>query len=109
VQGDDRVGGKEDRVAVGRGSRHFVRADSAGGTGTILDQELLAERLRQPVRHQTCSDVRRAAGRERHDEADRLRRPGLRLRGRSECENRNKKDSCHGITRGSLTPNLPFR
>ena len=71
--------------AVGRAPRGELRADVAAGAGAIVDHHRLTEELRQPGRERTREDVIAAAGRKRHDEADRLVRILLGLRrGRGE-------------------------
>jgi hypothetical protein len=58
---------------------------SESGTGlpsrdvcAVLNNELLAEALRQPLTHQACDDVGCATGGEADDDAHRARRIGLR-------------------------------
>ena len=63
---------EEDGVAVGRGLRRRVQADVARGAGAVLDHDLLAEQLGQARLQDAADEVRRAAGRERHDHAHRL-------------------------------------
>ena len=55
-------------VAVGRRIDHRLGADIAAGAGAVLDHELLAEMVRQPVAQNAGDDVVRAAGREAHDQ-----------------------------------------
>ncbi len=71
--GVDRVGGggQQDGVAVGRRADHRLRRDVVGGAGLVLDHHRLAEALRQEVGHDPRQDVGGAAGRIRHDPADR--------------------------------------
>ena len=53
---------QEQRVAV-RGRAHDrLGGDIAAGARPVLDDELLAEPLRQPLTHQAREDVGRAAG-----------------------------------------------
>ena len=49
-------------VAIGLGPRHFLHRDVAPATGFVLDDELLAEVLRQPVRHRARDDLGAAPG-----------------------------------------------
>ena len=56
--------GQEERVAVGRRVHDGLGADIAAGARPVLDDELLAEPLRQPLPHQPRDDVGRAAGAE---------------------------------------------
>jgi hypothetical protein len=74
---NDRIGDEQKRVAVGRRPRGFHRADRAAAPAAVVHDDLLAERARQLFRERARGDVGRAAGRERHDEAHRARRPGL--------------------------------
>ena len=59
---------QQQRVAVGRRAGDELGRDVAGGAGPGLDDELLAELLRQPLRDQARGDVGRAAGRLADDE-----------------------------------------
>src|SRR3954470_8153373 len=79
--GDDRVARRDNGVAVGRALRGQLDADGAGSAAPVLDNDRLAERGSQPVGDRARGDVVAAAGRERHDPADRLRGPGLRVHG----------------------------
>src|SRR5215467_8880207 len=51
----------EQRVAVGRRTYNRLGADIAAATRPVVDHELLAEALRQPLTDQARDDVRRAA------------------------------------------------
>src|SRR5262249_30436724 len=53
-------------------------ADIAACARPVLDDELLAEALRQPLAHQAREDVSRAAWSNADDDMHRLRRIGLR-------------------------------
>src|SRR5262249_26659197 len=77
-----RAGGAalEERVSVGRRAYNRLGADIAAAARTVLDDERLAEALRQPLAHQTGDDVSRSAGSEWHDQTYRPRRIGLRPR-----------------------------
>ena len=55
-------------------------ADVTAGAGAILDDELLAEAIRQPLTHQARLDVGGPAGGKADDDAHRPRRIGLRPR-----------------------------
>jgi hypothetical protein len=57
-----------------------LAADVAGGPAAVVDDDLLAEPLRQPLSDQARREVDRAARRERRDQLDRAGRVGLRLR-----------------------------
>ena len=72
----------QQRVAVGRRLRDEVGAEVAAGTRLVVDDEGLAERLAELRRERARQDVGGAAGRERHDDADRLRGPGAGRRRR---------------------------
>src|SRR6266849_2060212 len=61
----------------GGGMRDRIGADIASGTRSVLDDELLAEPLRQPLAHQTRNDVAPAAGRPADNDAHRPRRIGF--------------------------------
>ena len=71
---------QQNGVAVGRGVHDRFGADVVSGSGLVLDDELLAEPLRQPLRDHARGDVGAAAGREWHDDAHRTRWIGLRHR-----------------------------
>src|SRR5262249_16574333 len=57
-----RAGGAalEERVSVGRRTYNRFGADIAAAARTVLDDERLAEALRQPLTHQTGDDVSRS-------------------------------------------------
>src|SRR5262249_15000705 len=76
---------QQHRVPVRRGAGGAPGGDHAAGAADILDDDLLPERLREAVLHDARDRVGGAAGRIRHDERDRARRPGLRRRGAA-CE-----------------------
>jgi len=52
----------EERVAVGRGAYDGLNTDIATASRTVLNEELLAEALRQPLTDQARSDVVRPTG-----------------------------------------------
>src|SRR5262249_29106140 len=71
---------QEKRVAI-RGRTHDrLGADVGAATRPVVDDELLAKPLRQPLSHQTRDDVVPAASGGRNDHAHRPRRIGLRSR-----------------------------
>ena len=72
----DRIGHRdfEQRVAVRRGAPDQRGRDVAIGADAVLDDEGLAEPLRQPLPHEPRHDVGRATGAEADDEAHRTRR-----------------------------------
>ena len=53
----------EQRVTVGRGLHDRLGGDVGIGAGTVVDDELLAEPLRQPLRDQPRGGIGRSAGR----------------------------------------------
>ena len=80
-QDGDRGGRDQQRVAVVRRARHLLGADHLSGAGPVLDHELLAHGLRQPLGQDARADVGAAAGLGRNDDAHRPRRiVGLRVR-----------------------------
>ena len=81
---------QEERIAVRRRAHDRLGGDIAASARPVLDDELLAEPLRQPLTDQARDDVGRAAGGEADDDAHRPRRIGLRPR-----------DARHGRQRGS--------
>jgi hypothetical protein len=78
------VGPDEDRVAVRCGLGHVGRAQHSVGAGLVVDDDRLAERLGHVVGERAGDLVGGAAGREGHDELDRLRRI-LREAGYRQC------------------------
>ena len=99
------------RITVRSRAHDCLSADIAAGAGTIFNDELLTQPLRQPLPHEPRSNVGRTSGSERHDQAHRPRRIGL-------CQydprrNRQRGSSCgqmqecaagkfHGVPRWSL-------
>ena len=73
-------GDQQKRVAVGWRAHDRLGGDIGGGAGAVLDDELLAQTLRQPWRREASEDVGGAAGRKTNDDAHRPRRIGLRKR-----------------------------
>jgi hypothetical protein len=53
---------QQESVAIGRRASGRLGRNIAAGTGANLDDELLAEALRHPLRYQTRRNVRRATG-----------------------------------------------
>jgi hypothetical protein len=84
------------RVAVRLGIRHRRNADAATGAALVLDHELLAEPRRQAFGKDPRRRIDIAAGRERHDDGDRPRRPLLRHRG-----NGADRQTSHRCNKGS--------
>ena len=64
-------GADQQRVAVGCRARDGFGADAAAGAAAVLHHHWLAERVRYPLADDAADDVGIAAGRERHDQADR--------------------------------------
>src|SRR5215467_12596657 len=81
-------------MAVGGRTRHCLGGDVARSTRPVLNDEWLAETLRQPLTNQAREDVRRAARGKADDDSHGPRRIGLRpcnsrdsrQRGRARCE-----------------------
>jgi hypothetical protein len=71
----------EQRVAVRRGADHRFGRDIGAGAGLVLDDELLAQPIRQRLPDQPRGDVGRAARRIADDEPHRPRRIIQRRRG----------------------------
>src|SRR6516162_5939341 len=67
------------RVAVGRGLGGGARTDHTTCAGTVLDDELLAERKREFLRNHSAHRVHTAAWRVRHNQCDGTRRICLRV------------------------------
>ncbi len=67
------AGAHHQRVAVGRSLDRRPRADHAGSTPAVVDDDLLTERARQALRGDSCHCVHTAAGRKRHHHGDRAR------------------------------------
>jgi hypothetical protein len=76
----DRVvaAGHEQRIAVRRCAHDRLGADIAAGSRSVLDDEWLAEALRQPLSHQARDGVGRTASGEWRDQTHRPRWIGLR-------------------------------
>jgi hypothetical protein len=67
-----------DDLRAAPGARRRRDPDIAAGAAAVLDHELLAELASELLRHDAGDDVGRAAGRERHHQADGLGGIGLR-------------------------------
>ena len=76
-----RVRHQQQRVAVGRALGDRVGADDRAGAGAVVDDHVLPQRLLQPLCDDAAEDIGRAAGCERHDDADRASRVVLRVGG----------------------------
>ena len=55
----------------------IFRPDVAGGAGAIVDDDLLTGNFGKPSGEDAADRIGAAAGRKRHDESNRLARPGL--------------------------------
>src|SRR5215472_12413478 len=73
-----RRSGPQQRIAVGRRTNDRFGADIGAPARTVLNDEWLAQALRQPLAHQAYQYIRRAAGGRGDDDAHRPRRIGLR-------------------------------
>src|SRR5262249_10859733 len=71
---------QEERVAVRRGTDDRFRSNVGARTWPVLDNEWLTKPLGQPLSYQTSEQVGVTRRRERHDDAHRPRRIGLRPR-----------------------------
>ena len=71
---------EKERVAVGGRAHDGFGGDIAGGARPVLDDEWLAEPLRQPLAHQAREDVIRGTGGKADDQAHWPSRIGLRPR-----------------------------
>src|SRR5262245_16579930 len=91
VSGND----QKQRMAVGGRTRHYLGGDLPLRARSILDDEWLAETLRQPLTNQAREDVGWTAGREADDDADRPRRVGLR---ESEARDYRQRGGARGQT-----------
>jgi hypothetical protein len=69
------LGGDQERVAVGRRGPAGLDAGNAAAAALVVDHDLLLPDVGQLLGHQAGEDVRRLAGRERHDETHGLRWP----------------------------------
>ena len=79
------------RVAVGRRARHDLRAEDARHTGPRIDDDPLAPRPVEPLRHDLRDDIGTRARRAADDEPDRSFRigwlRGVRRRHHQRCRN----------------------
>ena len=80
IQHEGGVVREKQRMAVRRGFRDRVGADRGVAARPVLDHHRLAQRFRQALPHLPADDVGGAAGRVRHDDADRPGRISLRVR-----------------------------
>ena len=75
-----RDGGDAEGVTVGRGIGDRLGADRAAGAAAVVDDERLPKLASHALGGDAADDVGRAAGRERDDQRDGLRRIRLRER-----------------------------
>src|SRR5262245_14256034 len=76
----------EQRVAVRWRTHDRLGADIAARSRAVVNDELLAQPLRQPLTNDAPDDVDLATGLERHDQPHKLNRIGLRL-----CDSRHHR------------------
>jgi hypothetical protein len=91
----------QDGISVGQRLGGGHRADIAGGAGTVVDHELLTELVGEVLRHAAPQQVHRAARRERDDQRDRARGPGLRARSLRARSLRMCERGCQRSKRGT--------
>src|SRR5262249_40513090 len=98
----------EECVAVGRRPDRSLGGDVAGSAGPILDEDLLAKPLRQPLTQQAADHILRAAGGKTDDQAHRPRRIGLRpCNSRDSRERGSARCQMEKISAGKFHLNLP--
>src|SRR5262249_56537762 len=104
----DRVRGTyhEERVAVRWRAHDRLGGDIAGSTWPALDDEWLAEALRQPLSHKARDDVGCAAGHKADDDAHRPR--GIGLRPRRAVHGRQRSSACGRRQKLPSGGELPF-
>ena len=107
---------EQDRVAVGIGAPHRLGAHGARGAADILDDDLLAELVRQPLGGDAAQPVGAAARRIGHDHLQRLvgigpltesRAEGRRREQRGARGAQNRPSSDHGWTDTDDAHSLP--
>ena len=82
----------QERVTVGWRIDRSLGADNAARPRPVVDDELLAQPLRQILAHDARHNVGRAPGGKRHDPAHWLRRIGLRPR--DARDDRERSSAC---------------
>jgi hypothetical protein len=90
---------QQERVAIGCGLGQAIGGDDRAGAGDVLDDEVLAQLLRQEIRHHARSLVCRPAGGIGHDNGNGAAWILLRRSLRDEHEQANGRQ--HG---GKKTP-----
>ena len=106
IDSERRFRSREERVAVGRGLGYRLGADLRVGTALILDDDLLAPHLGEPLAHRTRDHVGRAASGQRHDDphglcrialCPRLRRDRCRAWQQENERERAQHACCHAL------------
>jgi hypothetical protein len=87
-----------ERVAVGRRARRQLERDRAACAGAIVDDDALAEPIRQLGRDDAGDHIETAARRVRHEQPDRLRRIRLRERRPGRGQDQRKRHCAHDET-----------
>ena len=75
----------EQRVTIGRGLGDNFSADDTARPRTVIDDDLLPQRICKLVGNGTCDEIRRAASPIRNDQSYRAGREGLRMRHCHDC------------------------
>ncbi|KAG1484022.1 hypothetical protein G6F54_013487 [Rhizopus delemar] len=91
-------------VAIGLGAHQFRGADIAARARLVLDHDGLAPRRPQVLGDGAREDVGGAAGRKRHDQGDRSRRPCLRGRRRAQRQRGGRRHACPAPCPGGRPP-----
>jgi hypothetical protein len=101
---------QDEQVPVRRGFGHTRAADHASRAADILDDDLLAQEIRNSRAQNARDRVCRASGRERNDHGQRSRRPFLRS-GRSvrRSSESNRNSGCEGPDYQAHSANIPTR
>src|SRR5262249_47537496 len=108
----DRTGyrAQQKRIAIRSRTDDRLGADVGAATRPVVDDELLAKPLRQPLSHQTRDDVVPAASGSRNDHAHRPRRIDLRpcdaRDGRQRGSAREMQELATGKFHGCCSTNL---
>ena len=104
---DERVDLHEQRVAVGLGARDALAADVAAGAGDVVDDDGLAERLRQVRGELARDEVDSRAGRVGHDQRDVLLGPRRLCRAAGEHRGREQRRATQPLELQSRLHRLP--
>ena len=97
VDRQDAGRGQQQRVAVGLGLGHDLRADIAAGARLVVDDDLLAQRLLQAGLDRPRQHVGDAARRERRHDAHRLRWIGLRASRRRQQDAEDSRTNAYAL------------